>query len=283
MLRKTLSSCRQTFGYLLVIAATLVAARARANISTFNNNGASFSLNTTATGGLSVANNVATLTTPTQHEANSLFYNTPQTVTGFQAIFNYQVSGTGTRADGITFTLQNDSRGAATLGGQGNSVGYGVGTTAYPATAITNSVAVDFDVFKDNHSDTDLFTNGVIGPRTDVSSKINLDSGDMIHVVLTYNGSTLTESLTDLTTNDTDTLSYVTNIVTDVGNHSTAFVGFTGGTGGNFSTQQISGFSYTVMAPTAPVPEPSVWEVLAVAAIVILLLRRRNRDSGIGL
>ena len=95
-----------------------------------------------------------------------------------------------------------------------------------------------------------------------------LNSGDAINVRLTYNGSALTEVLTDASNGLNSTFTYNVNLPAALGG-STALVGFTGADGSTSSTQLISNFSFVV-------PEPSTWmagalTVLAGAAI----LRRR--------
>ena len=241
---------------LLLALVVLPLVPVRANISDLGTNGSGFTLNQGQGGtSLSVSSNVATLTNGSKSEGNSLFYNTKQSVGAFTASFIYQDVGntaSGTSADGFTFTIQNDSRGASAVGYTGNSLGYATaatGTTGTNTAGITTSVAVGFNIY--NGSTTGMGTNGAL--TLSKSSAAVLYSGDLINVVLAYNGTTLTETLTDAAhTANTSTFSYTVNIPSVVG-ASTAYVGFTGGDGAVASTQQISNFSYTV------VPEPSTW------------------------
>jgi hypothetical protein len=62
---------------------------------------------------------------------------------------------------------------------------------------------------------------------------------------ITYDGTTLTLTLTDTVTNATFTASDAINIPATVGMN-TAYVGFTAGTGGTVSTQNILNWTYTV-------------------------------------
>ena len=57
------------------------------------------------------------------------------------------------------------------------------------------------------------------------------ESGDPIDVVLSYNGATLVESMTNTVTNATYSTTYAENLVSLTGGTS-AYVGFTGATGG---------------------------------------------------
>jgi T5SS/PEP-CTERM-associated repeat protein len=72
---------------------------------------------------------------------------------------------------------------------------------------------------------------------------VNLASGDPISVTVTYSGNLLNETLFDLVTSDSFSANYTVNISTAVGG-GTAYVGFTGGTGGLNSIQTISNFMY---------------------------------------
>jgi hypothetical protein len=77
------------------------------------------------------------------------------------------------------------------------------------------------------------------------SSGVNLHSGDIMQAVISYNGTTLTLTLTDTVTNATFTTSTAINIPSTVGAN-TAYVGFTGGTGGSTAIQNVLNWTYTV-------------------------------------
>ena len=81
---------------------------------------------------------------------------------------------------------------------------------------------------------------------------VNLASGNAIRVDLAYSGRThsLTQTLTDATANT----SYATQYNADLGSVLTgnsAYVGFTGGSGGATATQMISNFTYIGTAAQA--------------------------------
>jgi hypothetical protein len=65
----------------------------------------------------------------------------------------------------------------------------------------------------------------------------------MMNVQMSYNGTTLSMTITDATTNATFSTSWTVNIPGTVGGN-TAYVGFTGGTGGLTATQEILSWSY---------------------------------------
>ncbi len=68
---------------------------------------------------------------------------------------------------------------------------------------------------------------------------VDLHSGDVLQVHLTYDGTTLTMTITDTVTNVTFTTSWPINIPATVGGN-TALVGFTASTGLQTTTQVIT-------------------------------------------
>jgi len=251
-------ACQYSFLILLVGTGFDV----HANIPGFGN-GSGWTLNNNGAVTPTINSGVLTLTDNQPSQVASAFFDTPQNITGFTADFTYQASG-NRQADGITFVMENDPRGANALGGAGHGLGYGVGDGG---TAIGNSVAFALDIFEGVIG---FATNGSDPPSSNPrsTSPLSLGSGDPIQVHLVYEGSTLSETLTDLTTlaqfSSTDSV----NISSFVGN-GTVLVGFTGATGAEASTQTIQNFTFTA------VPEPGTWLMLAVGA-VLLIHRRRS-------
>jgi hypothetical protein len=159
--------------------------------------------------------------------------------------FSFQISAGSPTADGLTWTLQNNS--TAALGTAGGELGY---------TGIGKSVAVKFDLY-DNAGEgvdsTGLFLNGVspYTPASDMSAAgIDLHSGHMFKVHMTYNGTALAMIVTDATTNAVFSTSWTVNIPTTVG-AATAYAGFTAGTGGYVANQSILNWTMSNSA-TAP-------------------------------
>ena len=82
-------------------------------------------------------------------------------------------------------------------------------------------------------------------PSIDLTgSGIDLHSGHVFNVAMTYNGTTLTVAIGDATTKAMAKQSYVVDIVSALGGQ-TGFVGFTGGTGGLTATQDILSWKYS--------------------------------------
>ncbi|WP_162601370.1 chitobiase/beta-hexosaminidase C-terminal domain-containing protein [Occallatibacter savannae] len=187
------------------------------------------------------------------NQAGSIFWSSPVNVQAFSTSFEFQISGDA-QANGFTFCIQNDPHGVNALGGSASGLGYG---------GITKSVAVKFDFYDamgSGSNSTGVYTNGDAPTTgyTDISpSGIQLNSGDSIQGQLNYDGTTLTLNLLDLVSNKTFTWSKAIDIPGTVGGN-TAFVGFTGGTGGLSSSQKLLTWTYNVQAaPTQPAPTPS--------------------------
>jgi hypothetical protein len=173
-------------------------------------------------------------------EAGSVWWNTPINIQAFTTTFQFQLSNA--QGNGFTFTIQN--AGATALGGDSAGLGY---------QDILKSVAVKFNFYNYNGEGSDstgIYTNGQAPglPTVDISpSGIQLGSGDSIQATVSYTGLTLTLQLFDLVTNKTFTYSQAINIPQIVGAN-TAYVGFTGGTGGLSSSQKLISWTYSTQA-----------------------------------
>jgi hypothetical protein len=121
------------------------------------------------------------LTDGAQSEASRAWCTTAVNVQTFTTDFRFQL--TNPNADGMTFTIQN------------------AGTTALGPSA------VKFDLFQNSHegnNSTGLYTNGVSPTSPAVMlGGVNLHSGDIFRVHITYDGTTLTMTVTDTVTNAT--------------------------------------------------------------------------------
>ncbi|MGD0462116.1 MAG: fibronectin type III domain-containing protein [Tepidisphaeraceae bacterium] len=209
----------------------------------------------TLNGSASVNGSALELTNGGSNEAASAFNTNVVSVQGFNTTFNFQL--VNPNADGFAFTLQGD--GPKSIGNSGGALGYAT---------IAESVAIKFDLYSNNGEGTDstgLFVDGDMpsSPTSGdnpadtsidmTSSGVNLHSGDVMSVNLTYNGVTLTETVTDTTTKAAFTHSYTINIPSFIGS-GYGYVGFTAGTGGETATQNILSWTYSPVAVTPYTP-----------------------------
>ena len=209
-------------------------------------NGFSGALNVmTFNGSTQLADTRLQLTNGLTFQTGSAWFNTPLNVQSFVNDFTFQIANPV--ADGFTFTIQNSALTA--LGFYGGGLGYGSDSATGPI-GIGNSVAIKFDFYDNNGEGSDstgLYANGATPTIPAVSllnTGIDLSSGDTFSVHMVYDGTTLTMTITDGVTNATFTTSWNINIPQVIGSN-TAYVGFTGGTGGGSSSQKIETWSFT--------------------------------------
>jgi hypothetical protein len=203
-------------------------------------------------GGATLTANTLQLTTAAGGvQAKAVWYATPVNVQSFTTDFNFQI--TSPVGNGITFTLQNAAAGVNAIGMAGGGLGYqGIGS----------SVAVKFDLVNNSGegvNSTGFYTNGAAPtvPAVDLTpSGVNLHSGDTMHAHITYNGTTLSLTLTDTVTNASFATSTAINIPATVGAN-TAYVGFTAGTGASTATQSILNWTYLVGSTTPVAATPT--------------------------
>ncbi len=195
-------------------------------------------------------NNLLQLTSTTgTYQTGTVFWNQPVGVQTFSTDFAFQLSSA--QGDGFTFAIQNV--GTTALGASGSGLGY---------QNIGKSVAIKFDLYSNAGEGTDstgLYTNGAVPtvPAVDMtSSGVLLKSGDAMLAHVTYDGTTLSMTLTDQVTNKTFSLSKAINIPQVVGAN-TAFVGFTGSTGGLSAIQKILTWTYSTQASNAVTSAPA--------------------------
>jgi Legume lectin domain/Fibronectin type III domain len=206
-------------------------------------------------GSAAQAGNVLRLTPPANFAAGSAFYTTPiNTAQSFQTQFQLSLhDGSSPPADGITFSVQNSPGAASALGGNGGDLGYG---GSYSGTGISPSVAVEFDIYQNGG---DLSSNvpgqssnevAIIENGDDVNHKVQQDSAfplygaGTVYAWVDYDASA--QTLQVFVSQDTNKpsqpiVSFGVNLST-LG--STAYVGFTGGTGGSVATQDILSWAF---------------------------------------
>ena len=188
--------------------------------------------------GLQLADGVTT------NQASSAFYAVPVNVGSFTTTFDFTIKrpASGVAADGMTFVIQN--AGPNAVGGDGAGLGY---------VNIQNSVAIKFDIFNnvgEGSDSTGVYTYGNLPtvPAIDLtSSGLQLANGHTIHAVVSYDGTTLTWLLTDLSAPIAG-LRAAESTVIDIPHYvggNIAYIGFTGATGGATSTQTVLDWTFT--------------------------------------
>jgi hypothetical protein len=178
-------------------------------------------------------------------------------VTAFTTDFNFQLLSA--QADGFTFAIQNV--GTSAIGPSGSGLGYG-GSHPGGTGGIARSVAVKFDLYNNNEEGADstgFYTNGASPtvPATDMTaSGVKLSSGHVMHAHITYDGTNLTLVLTDTVTAASFTATAALNIPSIVG-ASTAYAGFTAGTGGLSMTADILNWTLSAGSTNAAI-QPAI-------------------------
>lgn len=192
-----------------------------------------FSLNAGATVD---TNQTLTLTTNDGGLARSAFSPTAVSlVNGFTTSFIYTAGG-NRAADGFTFTIQNAGSGA--VGGGGGNLGY---------VGIANSAAVEFNIYTGGGNP--VGTNYAVGTVAGYlpSAPVNLASGNPIQISLTYSplDQSISQTFVDTVTRDTFTNTFTSVDLPAAVGGTSAFVGFTGATGGAVAIQTISNFTFS--------------------------------------
>ncbi len=196
--------------------------------------------------------------------ANNAWYETAVNVQAFTTTFTFTETCPADCGDGFGFmiisTSNPSSPGYTYSGGSGAQLSWsqcgGTGNTDCPA---INAILVKFDLYDVQTSSpganlTGFYSGGTYpqapnNPQYDMApSGINMQSGDLMRATLSYNGTLLTETVTDTVTGATYTNSYAANIPSLVGGD-TAYVGFGGSTGAATVTQSLSSWTYTVESP----------------------------------
>ncbi len=193
-------------------------------------------------------------------EVASSWYISPVNIQQFTTNFSFQITGgTNPTADGFAFVIQGGASSA--LGPGGGGLGYGPNAPGGTG-GLVNSVAVKFDLYNnagEGADSTGLYVNGAspTTPAVDMtSSGVNLHTTDIFNVQMSYDGSNLTMTIVDATTNATFTRTWAVNIPATIGGN-TAYVGFTGGTGGSTAIQEIIGWTMTSSAAGSPTATPT--------------------------
>lgn len=196
----------------------------------------------TENGSAAAIQSVLRLTDGGQFEAGSVFATQPVGIRRFTTTYTFQQRVYTTYlADGLTFTIQNISPFA--LGAAGGALGYGADLPGFTL-GMARSLCIKWDIFGnagEGFNSTGLYQDGAsptVPAITLDGTGIMLISQHPFSVTTTYNNPALTVTIRDTVTGATATQNYTIDIPRVVGGE-TAYVGFTGATGGLTSIQEI--------------------------------------------
>jgi hypothetical protein len=221
---------------------------------------------------------VLTLTDGGQSQVRDFFFQIPQYIGAFQAAFTYQdVGGVGSGivADGASFILQDDPRGASAVVGPGNSLG----VMGYPGAVanISPSAELVFNIYSPVgyswNTDGD-----VTSPSQGGSGGVELTLGNPIHVTLFYANGQVALTMTDTVTLASYSTTLSVGDLTSVLGTNTAYVGFGGSSGFYTSTQIITNFSFTSIPPLALALTATNTAVVSWPAAVVGFTPQQNSD-----
>jgi hypothetical protein len=195
------------------------------------------------------------------------WFSAPVNIQTFSTAFTLQFNS-GASGNGMCYVIQSNpqayskpsnaigwSGGPTVVGNSETALGYG-GMGSGTSVGILNSIAIAFDLYAAPNS-VGLYTNGATPAGSQITmTGITLNSGHAMNVSLSYTGTTLSFSITDTVTGAHFTHNFTIDIPSTVGAN-TAYVGFTGGTGGATAVQQVQSWTYTASPGQAPaVPAP---------------------------
>jgi len=221
---------------------------------------------------MSDGSTVLQLTANTGDQVGSAWYTTPQVITnGFSTSFQFQfLNPSVPPADGIAFVIQNSSTTAiGYTGGNGGAIGYGDDdSNQFPNSGISNSLAIEFDTYQNGWDGAGVphvaiqscgkFPNtshhGQLCPNQ-MSSTIGapvvtsaLADGNVHNVTINYFAAAgNTPANIHVIVDGVDL--YPNGVQIDLssiglGQGGTAYVGFTGATGGSWETQSILNWTF---------------------------------------
>jgi hypothetical protein len=233
---------------------------------TFGNNGAGWQMNGALVGGPpTIANYLYTLTDDQDNENDSGFWGAPVYIGAFHANFYYEdINGfeAGDAADGGAFIIQNDPSGNKYLGAGGGGLGYtGLSGPSF-------ALCWDLYVYDPNHVGTPGWCWST--DAADVGDSVNpfRPSGNIyfteispLNIDLLYYGGQLTMTMNQAG-NTYQTVIPSINLPAMLGAN-TAYVGFSGATGGLHSYQTVSNFVWEPLVAISSQVTPTNTVVLS--------------------
>ena len=197
-------------------------------------------------------------------QATNVWYQDAVNVQAFTTTFTFNFVCPMDCGDGMGFVIistTNPNSPGYWSGGSGGQFSWSSCTTLSTGVedcVAINSIFVKFSLYDEVTAQTGanltgLYRGGELpqppNPEYDMAaSGINMESGDLMRATLAYDGTVLTETVTDTVTNASYSKTYTVNIPSLVGGN-TAIVGFGAGTGAAYVTANLDSWTYTVQSP----------------------------------
>jgi len=215
----------------------------------FSTQQAGWSLNGNSSFGTVNSATALILNPSTASQVGSAFWSEKLTLPSdgsFSAFFTFQIDQNTSRADGLTFMIQQSGKTA--IGAMGGGLGYsGMSGT---------SIAVEFDTYQNagdpdaNHIALDL--NGDVSHSTGVYASINKSTIDIAdsklkYVWIDYNGSSKLFEVRISTLNSRPSTASISTTSYNLGtmfSNKNVYVGFSAGTGGSVERHSITSFDF---------------------------------------
>ena len=246
-------------GTVTLTGGTLAVGPTQVASNTFGGTGVGWTANGSAS--FTVIGNNTLQLTPAAGGTGSAWFNTPVTVQPFTAKFTMTNALNAASADGFTFGFQNNALNA--IGGGGGLLGYG--NQAGSTTNVTPSTVMEINIYAPNTtggvgSGVGFLGDGAAPNAVTVPPTAPVNAGaynSPTNFVLKWDGATASVTMTQ----GTSVFSFSQPFdFTDGGALTNAFLGFTGATGGVFSQQQITNFTFTSASYSTPtVPGPGTY------------------------
>lgn len=226
------------------------------------------------------------LTPPVRSAAGSVWYGTRVPVSGLWfSTFEFRVRDiAGAGADGFAFVIQNSPDGTAALGSQGGALGYAANPIFPNLPGISNSMAIEFDLWNNDGDWNDFNANQHISvqcrglqpnsPDGNFSMGSTLLGPDLSDGQVHTGQIQYLNGVLNVFVDLNQVLSVNANLGTELNLHNgtDAYVGLTASTGSliNVERHELLTWDFNV------IPNPSAAAALAVCGLGLLAMRRRG-------
>ncbi len=209
--------------------------------------------------------------------------------TSFNLMFEFQISPATTQpADGMAVVFQNDPRATTALGVAGGYLGLGTNGTPGSPAAVSPSLAVELDIYRNgwstepNNNHIAIVVDGNVASTLSTNNNpgFNLDNGDPGYMWIDYDGiadqlfvyinSTNTKPGTPILTHNMD-------LFTALGGQ--MYVGFTAGTGSLRAVHQVNDMRFTPSTDLALSLTPSTLSPLPGQSLSFSITVSNNTSS----